>query len=126
MVREEGKLDLASASDDTFHDGLVVPPPSASAELVSSAHSGRSGGGENQLFVAVEKQTDKSLCCCRSASACVSPLADAEAGELSDQSLGAMASALMRARPLCLQVLQEIVFLPRGLKASLRMATSFR
>uniref|UniRef100_H3CGH0 GTF2I repeat domain containing 1 n=1 Tax=Tetraodon nigroviridis TaxID=99883 RepID=H3CGH0_TETNG len=44
MVREEGKLDLASASDDTFHDGLVVPPPSASAELSSaSVPAGPSG-----------------------------------------------------------------------------------
>lgn len=57
VAREEGKLDLGSASDDNFHEGLLVPPPSA-AELVSNAHSSRS------------------------ASACVSPLADAEAGML--------------------------------------------
>lgn len=81
MVREEGKLDLGSASDDNFHDGLVVPPPAA-AELVSNAHSSRWDGGENPFLMAVSRQTNKSLCCCRSTSACVSPLADAEAGDL--------------------------------------------
>lgn len=82
MVREEGKLDLGSASDDNFHDGLVVPPPAAAAELVSNAHSSRWDGGENPFVMAVPRQTNKSLCCCRSTSACVSPLADAEAGDL--------------------------------------------
>lgn len=81
MAREEGKLDLGSASDDNFHDGLVVPPPAA-AELVSNAHSSRSDCSETRFFIAVQRQTNKSLCCCRSTSACVSPLAEAEAGSL--------------------------------------------
>lgn len=80
MAREEGKLDLGSASDDNFHDGLVVPPPAA--ELVSNAHSSRSDRGGNRVFIAVQRQTNKSFCCCRSTSACVSPLAEAEPGNL--------------------------------------------
>lgn len=40
LVREEGKLDLVSASEDNFHDSLGVLP--AAAELVSNAHSSRS------------------------------------------------------------------------------------
>lgn len=107
MVREEGKLDLGSASDDNFHDGLVVPPPAA--ELLSNAHSSRSDGGETRFVTARQRQTDELLCRCRSTSACVSPLADAEAGNLfydfnnltprssSNQikTLGSMASPLM-------------------------------
>lgn len=81
MVREEGKLDLGSASDDNFHEGLVVPL--SAAELVSNPHSSRWDRSENQCFIVVQRQKKKkSLCCCRSTSACVSPLADAEAGYL--------------------------------------------
>lgn len=47
MAREEGKLDLGSASDDAFHDGLVVPPP---AELVGNAHSSRWDGGDQRSW----------------------------------------------------------------------------
>lgn len=39
-MREEGKLDLGSSSEDNFHDGLGVPP-AATAELVGNAHSSR-------------------------------------------------------------------------------------
>ncbi|TNM84508.1 hypothetical protein fugu_008686 [Takifugu bimaculatus] len=59
LVREEGKLDLGSSSEDNFHDSLGVPP-AATAELLGNAHSSRS------------------------TSACVSPLADTEAGPSGD------------------------------------------
>ena len=57
-MREEGKLDLGSTSDDTFHDGLVVPPPAA--ELVSNAHGSRWDRGQNRFFIAAQRQTNRS------------------------------------------------------------------
>lgn len=83
MAREEGKLDLGCASDDAFHDGLVAPPPSA------TAHSSRSERRPNQLFIPVERRKKPSCCCCRSTSACVSPLAE-EAGENCAQQIKAL------------------------------------
>ncbi|KAI3373996.1 hypothetical protein L3Q82_022561 [Scortum barcoo] len=53
IAREEGKLDLGSTPEDSFPDGLSIPP--TAAELVSNPHGSRS------------------------TSACVSPLADCEA-----------------------------------------------
>lgn len=83
-MREEGKLDLGSSSEDNFHDGLGVPP-AATAELVGNAHSSRWERSPIFYFFFIapfrEKQI-KSLSCSRSTSACVSPLADTEAGNL--------------------------------------------
>nr|XP_033503320.1 general transcription factor II-I repeat domain-containing protein 1 [Epinephelus lanceolatus] len=58
IAREEGKHDLGSMPEDSFLDNLSIPP--TTAELVSNPHSSRS------------------------ASACVSPLADCEAGPSGD------------------------------------------
>ncbi|XP_060912107.1 general transcription factor II-I repeat domain-containing protein 1 isoform X1 [Labrus mixtus] len=58
IAREEGKHDLGSTLEDGFPDGLSIPP--TAAELVSNPHSSRS------------------------TSACVSPLADCEAGPSGD------------------------------------------
>ncbi|XP_035864901.1 general transcription factor II-I repeat domain-containing protein 1 isoform X1 [Sander lucioperca] len=58
IAREEGKHDLGSMPEDGFLDNLSIPP--TTAELVSNPHSSRS------------------------ASACVSPLADCEAGPSGD------------------------------------------
>ncbi|KAM3601084.1 uncharacterized protein V6R79_007447 [Siganus canaliculatus] len=58
VAREEGKLDLSATLEDGFPDSLSIT--SSAAELVSNAHSSRS------------------------ASACVSPLADCEAGPSGD------------------------------------------
>ncbi|XP_029924278.1 general transcription factor II-I repeat domain-containing protein 1 isoform X2 [Myripristis murdjan] len=58
VAREEGKHDLGSMAEDSFPDNLSIPP--TTAELVSNPHSSRS------------------------ASACVSPLADCEAGPSGD------------------------------------------
>lgn len=58
IAREEGKHDLGSPPEDSFHDSLSIPP--TTAELVSNPHSSRS------------------------TSACVSPLADCEAGPSGD------------------------------------------
>ncbi|XP_029304572.1 general transcription factor II-I repeat domain-containing protein 1 isoform X2 [Cottoperca gobio] len=58
IAREEGKHELGSMSEDGFLDNLSIA--SAAAELVSNPHSSRS------------------------ASACVSPLADCEAGPSAD------------------------------------------
>ncbi|XP_040006195.1 general transcription factor II-I repeat domain-containing protein 1 isoform X2 [Xiphias gladius] len=58
IAREEGKHDLGSVPDDSFPDNLSVPP--TAAELVSNPQSSRS------------------------TSACVSPLADCEAGPSGD------------------------------------------
>lgn len=54
IAREEGKHDLGSTPEDSFPDNLSIPP--TTAELVSNPHSSRS------------------------TSACVSPLAECEAG----------------------------------------------
>ncbi|XP_037323872.2 general transcription factor II-I repeat domain-containing protein 1 isoform X3 [Pungitius pungitius] len=59
MAREEGKHDPGSVPDDGFPDSLSTPP-AAAAEPLGNAHSSRS------------------------ASACVSPLADCEAGPSGD------------------------------------------
>ncbi|XP_034033638.1 general transcription factor II-I repeat domain-containing protein 1 isoform X2 [Thalassophryne amazonica] len=56
--REDGKHDLSSTPEDGLHDSLSIPP--TSAELFINPH------------------------CSRSASACVSPLADCEAGPSGD------------------------------------------
>nr|XP_046267747.1 general transcription factor II-I repeat domain-containing protein 1 isoform X3 [Scatophagus argus] len=58
IAREEGKHDLGSAPEDSFPDNLSIPP--TTAELVSNPHGSRS------------------------TSACVSPLADCEAGPSGD------------------------------------------
>ncbi|XP_071375976.1 general transcription factor II-I repeat domain-containing protein 1 [Centroberyx affinis] len=58
VAREEGKHDLGSMAEDSFPDNLSVPP--TTLELVSNPHSSRS------------------------TSACVSPLADCEAGPSGD------------------------------------------
>ncbi|XP_030010245.1 general transcription factor II-I repeat domain-containing protein 1 isoform X2 [Sphaeramia orbicularis] len=58
IAREEGKLDLGCTPEDSFPDNLSIPP--TTSELVSNPHSSRS------------------------ASACVSPLADCEAGPSAD------------------------------------------
>ncbi|XP_038564300.1 general transcription factor II-I repeat domain-containing protein 1 isoform X2 [Micropterus salmoides] len=58
IAREEGKHDLGSTPEDSFPDNLSIPP--TTAELVSNPHSSRS------------------------TSACVSPLADCEAGPSGD------------------------------------------
>ncbi|XP_069572193.1 general transcription factor II-I repeat domain-containing protein 1 [Brachyistius frenatus] len=58
IAREEGKHDLGSTPEDGFPDNLSFPP--TAAELVSNPHSSRS------------------------TSACVSPLADCEAGPSGD------------------------------------------
>ncbi|XP_070838325.1 general transcription factor II-I repeat domain-containing protein 1 isoform X1 [Chaetodon trifascialis] len=58
IAREEGKHDLGSTPEDSFPDSLSIPP--TAAELVSNPHSSRS------------------------TSACVSPLADCEAGPSGD------------------------------------------
>ncbi|XP_062289170.1 general transcription factor II-I repeat domain-containing protein 1 isoform X2 [Scomber scombrus] len=58
IAREEGKHDLGSTPEDSFPDNLIIPP--ITAELVSNPHSSRS------------------------TSACVSPLADCEAGPSGD------------------------------------------
>ncbi|XP_053187760.1 general transcription factor II-I repeat domain-containing protein 1 [Scomber japonicus] len=59
IAREEGKHDLGSTPEDSFPDNLSIPP-TTTAELVSNPHSSRS------------------------TSACVSPLADCEAGPSGD------------------------------------------
>lgn len=59
IAREEGKHDLGSTPEDSFPDSLSIPP--TAAELVSNPHSSS-----------------------RSTSACVSPLADCEAGPSGD------------------------------------------
>uniref|UniRef100_UPI0037E97EEB general transcription factor II-I repeat domain-containing protein 1 isoform X2 n=1 Tax=Semicossyphus pulcher TaxID=241346 RepID=UPI0037E97EEB len=58
IAREEGKHDLGSAPEDGFSDNLSIPP--TATELVSNPHSSRS------------------------TSACVSPLAECEAGPSGD------------------------------------------
>ncbi|KAL3970632.1 hypothetical protein ACER0C_026151 [Sarotherodon galilaeus] len=58
IAREEGKHDLGSTPEDSFPDNLSIPP--TTAELVSNPHSSRS------------------------TSACVSPLAECEAGPSGD------------------------------------------
>ncbi|KAM9846543.1 general transcription factor II-I repeat domain-containing protein 1 [Aulostomus maculatus] len=58
IAREEGKHDLGSTPEDSFPENLSIPP--TSAELLSNPHSSRS------------------------TSACVSPLADCEAGPSGD------------------------------------------
>lgn len=80
MVREEGKLDLVSMSEDNFHDGLGIPP--TAAELLSNAHSSRSDRRSHPLPPRVPRKTNRSFSLSRSTSACVSPLADAEAGNV--------------------------------------------
>ncbi|XP_028277412.1 general transcription factor II-I repeat domain-containing protein 1 [Parambassis ranga] len=60
IAREEGKHDLSATPEDSFPDNLSIPPTAAAAELVSNPHSSRS------------------------TSACVSPLADCEAGPSGD------------------------------------------
>ncbi|XP_029956012.1 general transcription factor II-I repeat domain-containing protein 1 isoform X2 [Salarias fasciatus] len=60
IAREEGKLDLTCTPDDGFPDCLSIPGGGGGGELLSNAHSSRS------------------------TSACVSPLADCEAGPSAD------------------------------------------
>ncbi|KAM9729566.1 general transcription factor II-I repeat domain-containing protein 1 isoform 1-T1 [Menidia menidia] len=60
MAREEGKHDLGSPPEDSFSDSLSIPAAPTASELVSNPHSSRS------------------------TSACVSPLADFEAGPSGD------------------------------------------
>lgn len=58
LVREEGKLDLGSSSEDNFHDSLGVPP--AAAELLGNAHSSRWGRGQvHFLYRSPEKSKSK-------------------------------------------------------------------
>ncbi|XP_061904912.1 general transcription factor II-I repeat domain-containing protein 1 isoform X1 [Entelurus aequoreus] len=60
MAREDGKHDLGLAQEDGLPENLSLPPATASTELVGNPHSSRS------------------------TSACVSPLADCEAGPSGD------------------------------------------
>lgn len=60
-MREDGKLDLGSSSEDNFHDSLGAPPTAAAAaELVSNAHSSRSDRSQiHFLYGGLEKSKQK-------------------------------------------------------------------
>lgn len=61
LVREEGKLDLGSSSEDNFHDSLGVPP-AATAELVGNAHSSRWDGSQIHFSYRSSEKSKSKVC----------------------------------------------------------------